>query len=157
MYYLQMDSPVGTLWLAQEGDAITRIEFTWSPPEQARREETPLLRLAREQLSAYFAGRLKVFTLPLAPAGTPFQQAVWQALQRIPYGETRSYADVAREIGHPKAFRAVGGANHRNPISIIIPCHRVIGASGGLTGYGGGLSIKEALLALEKRNCTHCQ
>ncbi|MDH1899273.1 methylated-DNA--[protein]-cysteine S-methyltransferase [Aeromonas caviae] len=98
----------------------------------------------------YFAGRLQRFTLPLAPRGTAFQQAVWQALCDIPYGETRSYGDIARAIGKPNAVRAVGAANGRNPLSIIIPCHRVIGQNGSLTGYAGGLPIKQALLTLER-------
>ncbi|WP_421238760.1 methylated-DNA--[protein]-cysteine S-methyltransferase [Aeromonas enteropelogenes] len=97
----------------------------------------------------YFAGRLQRFTLPLAASGTEFQQAVWQALCDIPYGETRSYGDIARAIGKPNAMRAVGAANGRNPLSIIVPCHRVIGQNGSLTGYAGGLEIKKALLQLE--------
>ncbi|BEE18932.1 methylated-DNA--protein-cysteine methyltransferase [Aeromonas enteropelogenes] len=101
------------------------------------------------EFEAYFAGRLQRFTLPLAASGTEFQQAVWQALCDIPYGETRSYGDIARAIGKPNAMRAVGAANGRNPLSIIVPCHRVIGQNGGLTGYAGGLEIKKALLQLE--------
>ena len=103
------------------------------------------------QLKAYFAGELENFDLPLSPQGTPFQQRVWGELQKIPYGDTISYGELARRIGNPKASRAVGLANGSNPISIVIPCHRVIGANGKLTGYGGGLPIKEKLLALEKR------
>lgn len=105
------------------------------------------------QFEAYFAGHLQRFTLPLAPRGTAFQQAVWQALCDIPYGETRSYSDIARAIGKPNAVRAVGAANGRNPLSIIIPCHRVIGQNGSLTGYAGGLPIKQALLTLEGIPC----
>ncbi|MFQ2094598.1 methylated-DNA--[protein]-cysteine S-methyltransferase [Aeromonas taiwanensis] len=101
------------------------------------------------EFEAYFAGRLQRFTLPLAARGTAFQQAVWRALCDIPYGETRSYGDIARAIGKPSAVRAVGAANGRNPLSIIVPCHRVIGQNGSLTGYAGGLPIKQALLALE--------
>jgi methylated-DNA-[protein]-cysteine S-methyltransferase len=101
------------------------------------------------EFDAYFSGRLQHFTLPLAAHGTAFQQAVWQALCDIPYGETRSYSDIARAIGKPNAVRAVGAANGRNPLSIIVPCHRVIGQNGSLTGYAGGLEIKKALLALE--------
>jgi methylated-DNA-[protein]-cysteine S-methyltransferase len=103
------------------------------------------------QLQAYFAGELENFDLAVSPQGTPFQQKVWSELQRIPYGETLSYGELARRIGNPKACRAVGLANGSNPISIVIPCHRVIGSNGKLTGYGGGLPIKEKLLALEKR------
>ncbi|WP_439836698.1 methylated-DNA--[protein]-cysteine S-methyltransferase [Aeromonas enteropelogenes] len=101
------------------------------------------------EFEAYFAGRLQRFTLPLAASGTEFQQAVWQALCDIPYGETRSYGDIARAIGKPNAMRAVGAANGRNPLSIIVPCHRVIGQNGSLTGYAGGLEMKKALLQLE--------
>lgn len=104
------------------------------------------------EFDAYFAGRLQRFSLPLAARGTAFQQAVWQALCDIPYGETRSYSDIARAIGKPDAVRAVGAANGRNPLSIIVPCHRVIGQNGSLTGYAGGLEIKKALLALERGN-----
>ncbi|MBI4564737.1 MAG: methylated-DNA--[protein]-cysteine S-methyltransferase [Planctomycetes bacterium] len=106
---------------------------------------------ARRQLRAYFAGELREFRLSLALQGTPFQRRVWAGLQTIPYGETISYAELARRIGRPKAGRAVGGANHRNPIAIIVPCHRVIGADGTLVGYGGGLERKKTLLALEAR------
>ncbi|QNF16025.1 methylated-DNA--[protein]-cysteine S-methyltransferase [Aeromonas jandaei] len=104
------------------------------------------------EFDAYFAGRLQRFSLPLAARGTAFQQAVWQALCDIPYGETRSYSDIARAIGKPEAVRAVGAANGRNPLSIIVPCHRVIGQNGSLTGYAGGLEIKTVLLALESGN-----
>lgn len=111
--------------------------------------ETPLLREARAQLDAYFAGRLKEFSLPLAPEGTLFQQNVWKQLLRIPYGETRAYAEIATWAGNPKACRAVGMANNRNPLPIFIPCHRVVGTNGALTGYAGGLDIKLKLLQLE--------
>src|SRR5690606_32489233 len=102
------------------------------------------------QLGAYFAGELQAFDLPLAPEGTPFQRTVWQALQSIPYGQTISYGELAQEIGRPTASRAVGAANGRNPLPIVIPCHRVIGGNGSLTGYGGGLRFKKALLSLER-------
>ena len=104
---------------------------------------------AKAQLSEYFAGTRQEFTLPLSPKGTPFQQKVWAALQTIPYGQTRSYGEIARQIGSPKAARAVGMANHHNPIAILIPCHRVVGQNGALTGYAGGLERKKALLQLE--------
>lgn len=113
--------------------------------------ETPLLKRAGTQLMEYLAGERKEFDLPLAFEGTEFQQAVWKALLAIPYGQTRSYGQIAAVIGKPKACRAVGMANNRNPIAIIVPCHRVIGANGGLVGYGSGLDIKEKLLNLEKR------
>ena len=121
-----------------------------APAEAARNDDTPpLLQEAACQLAAYFAGKLRRFELPLRPAGTPFQQRVWAALCEIPYGEVRSYGAIAARIGSPKAARAVGRANHGNPLPIVIPCHRVIGASGALTGYGGGLPIKEYLLRIE--------
>lgn len=112
---------------------------------------SPLLDRAREQLAVYFHGQRQQFDLPLDLYGTPFQIAVWQALRTIRYGTTRSYGDIARQVGRPKAARAVGGANNRNPVSVIVPCHRVIGSDGALVGYGGGLSIKKMLLAIEER------
>ena len=118
-------------------------------PADAVQAESPILRKARAQLEEYLAGRRTVFDLPLAPCGTDFQRKVWQALTRIPYGETRSYKQIAQAVGCPRGCRAVGLANNRNPISIVIPCHRVIGADGRLVGYGGGLPLKEALLRLE--------
>ena len=113
------------------------------------RPDRPPLPEVRRQLAEYFAGARRAFALPLAPAGTEFERRVWQALSAIPYGETRSYAEVAREIGRPEACRAVGRANGRNPIAVVIPCHRVIGSDGSLTGYGGGLELKRLLLDLE--------
>jgi methylated-DNA-[protein]-cysteine S-methyltransferase len=112
----------------------------------------PVLRQAVEELREYFAGERREFTLPLAPAGTPFQQQVWAALREIPYGATCSYGRIAGRIGRPKACRAVGMANNRNPIAIVVPCHRVVGASGALVGYAAGLEVKEKLLALESMN-----
>ena len=113
---------------------------------------SPLLEEAARQLQEYFAGCRREFSLPLAPRGTEFQRQVWHALEGIPYGETRTYGEIARAIGKPKACRAVGMANHRNPLSILVPCHRVVGADGSLTGYGGGLEAKQFLLELEKRH-----
>lgn len=139
-------SPVGRLMIAAEDGAIIRLERTQAPLEPA---SSPLLCQATEALSLYFAGRLRQFSLPLRPLGTPFQQAVWRQLLQIPYGETRSYGELARCLGKPGGARAVGMANHHNPISILIPCHRVIGADGSLTGYGGGLEMKRYLLGLE--------
>jgi methylated-DNA-[protein]-cysteine S-methyltransferase len=147
-------SPIGELLLVGDGHALTGLymlpDHRHAPPVQAhgRRDPAPL-RAAAAQLDAYFAGELTEFELPLAPAGTPFQRAVWEALRAIPYGETVSYGELARAIGRPTAVRAVGAANGRNPISIVVPCHRVIGAGGALTGYGGGLERKRYLLALE--------
>lgn len=147
------ESPIGPLGVGEEDGAITLILFAGQqPPEGYREGESPLLEEAWAQLERYFAGELRQFSLPLAPAGTPFQQAVWRALEEIPYGETRSYGEIASQVGRPKASRAVGAANHRNPIPIVIPCHRVIGAGGTLTGYGGGLDRKRLLLDLERQN-----
>ncbi|HBT76686.1 MAG TPA: methylated-DNA--[protein]-cysteine methyltransferase [Planctomycetaceae bacterium] len=113
--------------------------------------ETGLIGKAAEQLKEYLAGERTDFELPLAPAGTPFQMAVWSALRQVPYGATRSYGQIANAIGKPTASRAVGGANNRNPIAIIVPCHRIIGADGSLTGYAGGMDLKRRLLDLEKK------
>ncbi len=145
-----MDSPIGKLTLTADDQAITRLDFGAVAKEPV--QETPLLKEAQRQLDAYFRGELHTFTVPLRPSGTPFQQQVWQALQGIPYGQTTSYGALAAHIGNPKAMRAVGMANNRNPLSILIPCHRVVGKNGSLVGYGGGLPIKEHLLALEKRH-----
>lgn len=140
------DSPIGPMTLVQEGEALTRLDFDVpSQPEEA----TPLLLEACRQLREYFAGERKAFALPLAPAGTEFQKKVWAALRDIPWGETRSYGDIARAIGKPTACRAVGMANGRNPLPIFIPCHRVIGTNGSITGYSGGLEKKRFLLRLE--------
>jgi methylated-DNA-[protein]-cysteine S-methyltransferase len=154
MLFTTLDSPVGGLLLLGDAEALTGLFF----PEHARRpggealgEHRPgAFAAAAEQLEAYFAGRLAAFDLPLAPAGTPFQQDVWRALRTVPYGETTTYGELARRAGHPGAARAVGAATARNPISIVTPCHRAVGASGALTGYAGGLERKRALLALER-------
>lgn len=151
-YKFFYDTPVGTICLGQEDDFITNLYFKDERVlEDSEIKETPLIKEAKRQLDEYFSGNRKVFDLPLRTQGTEFQQDVWQALQGIPYGETRYYGEIARKIGNPKAPRAVGLANNRNPISIIIPCHRVIGKSGKLVGYGGGLHIKELLLDLENK------
>lgn len=148
-------TPLGPVGIVENGGGITHLFFgRMARPEAASWEETPLLRRAAGQLDEYFQGRRRSFDLPLCPQGTAFEQAVWQVLQTIPYGETRSYADVARRIGRPTACRAVGRANGRNPIGIVIPCHRVIGANGKLTGYAGGLSLKQYLLELEQGQTT---
>jgi methylated-DNA-[protein]-cysteine S-methyltransferase len=154
-WYTRIPSPLGPLLLAGTPDALTDIRL---PGERAplapgsgwTASDAPF-RDAIRQLEAYFAGALRRFDLRLEPAGTPFQQRVWGALLEIPYGETISYAELARRIGRPDAFRAVGAANGRNPLPIVIPCHRVIGHDGRLVGYGGGLPAKERLLALERR------
>jgi len=140
------NSPIGPLHIAEQDGAITHLVFR---PLDGTLGETPLLRQCAEQLDAYFAGELRTFDLPLAPAGTSFQRRVWETLQTIPYGETWSYKSLAEAADCPRGYRAVGLANNRNPISILIPCHRVVGASGALTGYGGGLSNKAYLLDLE--------
>ena len=156
MYYCYLETPIGDLLLAGDNTGLALIGF----PEGAMRRdpdedwifnEKPFAK-ARAQLSDYFAGKRKSFELELKPTGTEFQLQVLEELQKIPYGETCSYRDIAERIGRPKAVRAVGAANGRNPIPIVIPCHRVIGASGDLTGFGGGLPTKEALLRLELEN-----
>ena len=146
MYQLLLQSPVGPLTLSGTEAAVTGLSFGGAPEAGPA---CPLLEAAAGELAEYFQGRLQVFTVPLAPAGTPFQQRVWAALCEIPFGATASYGDIAARIGNPRACRAVGMANHRNPIAILIPCHRVVGRSGGLVGYAGGLEVKRALLELE--------
>lgn len=146
------DSPVGKLTLISDGAALAHCEFE-NPRyayDSAPAGKDKILDQARRELDLYFKGKLKDFDVPVAPRGTEFQRACWKALQGIPYGATRSYGQQAVAIGKPKAVRAVGLANGRNPISIIIPCHRVIGANGGLTGYGGGMPRKQFLLDLEQ-------
>ncbi|HEX4405519.1 MAG TPA: methylated-DNA--[protein]-cysteine S-methyltransferase [Polyangia bacterium] len=148
-------TPVGPLMLVGEGDALVGVYFdnaalSASPPREWSRDDRRL-RPAARQLAAYFAGTRTTFDVPLAPRGTDFRRAVWDELLRIPYGETTTYGELARRLGKPAAQRAVGGANHHNPIAIIIPCHRVIGADGSLTGYGGLMSRKRVLLDLEAR------
>jgi methylated-DNA-[protein]-cysteine S-methyltransferase len=157
-YYAQIESPVGPLLLAADDAGLRQVEFVKG---KRAGQSTPVLsgncaplQEAIRQLKAYFAGKRERFDLPLAPEGTPFQRAVWKLLCEIPYGETISYGELARRIGNPKASRAVGLANGANPIAIVIPCHRVIGSNGKLTGYGGGLPLKEKLLALERRQLT---
>ena len=142
-----MTSPVGPLTLQSHGEAVCAVLFgRRGEPAEA---DTAVLRQCEEELTAYFAGKLRTFTVPLGPVGTPFQLSVWEALRQIPYGETRTYGEIAAAIGNPRACRAVGMANNRNPISILIPCHRVIGSGGALVGYGGGLEVKKFLLKLE--------
>ena len=151
--YHVMPSPIGDLLLAGDDDALRIVHFQGGVrPTQPKPEWEPDARPFREtmrQLNAYFAGKLKAFDLPLKPAGTEFQLKVWKTLRTIPYGETWSYGDIARRIRRPAAFRAVGAANGQNPIPVIIPCHRVVGSDGSLTGFGGGLPIKRQLLTLE--------
>jgi len=151
-YRASLDTPLGAMRALFDGPSLVALAFDESPVPatgDVPRAVAPSLAALRNALDAYFAGRASLFDVPLAPEGTPFQRAVWQALLEIPFGATASYAEIARRIGRPKAVRAVGAANARNPIAIIVPCHRVIGTDGSLTGYAGGLERKRALLALE--------
>jgi methylated-DNA-[protein]-cysteine S-methyltransferase len=156
MYYCYLVSPVGDLLLAGDEDALCLVGFSkgsmrYDPDPDWIFNEKPFAE-ARRQLKEYFDGERKGFDLPVQLTGTEFQVRVLEELQRIPYGETASYADIAAKIGRPKAVRAVGAANGRNPVPIIVPCHRVIGSRGDLTGFGGGLDTKQALLRLEAEN-----
>jgi methylated-DNA-[protein]-cysteine S-methyltransferase len=139
-------TPIGTLLLERNGDGLGGVRFGG---EKVAVSADPLLLDAAGQLRAYFAGELREFELPLAPHGTPFQREVWAAVAAVPYGQTATYAQIAAAVGRPSACRAVGAANGRNPLPVIVPCHRVIGAAGALTGYGGGLDRKRSLLDLE--------
>lgn len=151
VYYYE--TGLGTIGIAEANGGITHLFFEGEafPEKEYRKEETPLLTEAGRQLTEYFEGKRRDFDLPLAPAGTEFMLRVWKALQEIPYGETRSYKEIAAAVGNGNACRAVGLANNRNPIAIVIPCHRVIGTDGSLVGYGGGLDKKAYLLKLEKK------
>lgn len=151
-FYINYLSPIGPLFIREENKMITHLSFQPLSCAGDILSETPLLSETKKQLDQYFAGRRKFFDLPLKPRGTDFQQKVWKELQKIKYGETVSYLEIAERVENPKACRAVGMANHRNPIAIVIPCHRVVGKNGQLTGYAGGLHIKEFLLNLEKEN-----
>jgi methylated-DNA-[protein]-cysteine S-methyltransferase len=156
--YKMMDSPVGRLKLVASDNGLAAILWQNDRPSRVRLgeliedERHPVLVETARQLGEYFAGKRKTFSVSLDMRGTRFQRDVWEALLAIPFGETRSYADLARRLGNPQATRAVGAANGRNPISIIVPCHRVIGSSGKLTGFAGGLDIKARLLDLEQKN-----
>ncbi|ANW66064.1 cysteine methyltransferase [Mycobacterium sp. djl-10] len=153
--YRMINSPIGMLTLAGRGPVLTNLRMvdqTYEPDRADWALDDRAFPDAVEQLDAYFAGELHTFDLRLEFEGTPFQRRVWEALRSIPYGETRSYGEIAMQIGSPTAFRAVGLANGHNPIAVIVPCHRVIGANGSLTGFGGGLDRKRTLLELEKSN-----
>ncbi len=157
MRYDEIETPIGPLLVAADEAGLRRIFFpsrgTAQAPEQGWvRDPAPFRELAR-QLTEYFRGKRRAFSLTLAPEGTEFQLATWRALSEIPYGTTISYAELARRIGRPAASRAVGAANGANPLPVVVPCHRVIGADGSLTGFGGGLPIKRALLELEGAAC----
>lgn len=188
LYRKEIMTPCGPLTLLCDGRALTAVRFgreadgaATAKTAQAgtiqsgagaetRKKEMPaqevqemqeaqeILEQAAREIGEYFEGKRRAFAVPTAAAGTPFQQAVWNALKEIPYGETRTYGEIARRIGHPRASRAVGQANNRNPLPIVVPCHRVIGTSGALTGYAGGLAVKERLLELERtprrRSCS---
>lgn len=168
MYWSEMESPIGPLVLLATDTGLCHIDFgsyaareaplrqwadRWRPDggaPWAAEPEHPVIREATGELKRYFAGELEVFSVKLDLRGTPFQTRVWQALLDVPFGEVRSYKHIAEAIGQPKAVRAVGGANNRNPLPLIVPCHRIIGASGELVGYGGGMEIKTFLLQLER-------
>lgn len=154
IWYDNLATPIGSLRLVADDQGLREI---WFETGRHQREPAPswtrsaeALAFARVQLEQYFAGTRQVFELPLHPLGTPFQLAVWRELARIPYGATISYGELARRLGQPQAMRAVGAANGRNPLPIVLPCHRVIGANGSLTGFGGGLPTKRFLLAMEE-------
>lgn len=147
MYISKLTSPIGPLYLTSDGEAVTGLYFT--PQDGENGDTLPLHQQAAAELAAYFRGELRTFSLPLRLEGTDFRKKVWEALRGIPYGETITYGELARRVGQPQASRAVGQANHFNPISIIVPCHRVVGTNGKLTGYGGGMENKEFLLKLE--------
>jgi methylated-DNA-[protein]-cysteine S-methyltransferase len=156
VYFSHLDSPIGRLLIAATDDGLRYIHFeNDGMPKRRKNKDEIWIESAEktkpyaDELRAYFKGELRVFKCKLDLVGTEFQKKCWRALTRIPYGKTCSYADIAREAGSPQAYRAVGQANHNNPIPIIVPCHRVIGSNGTLTGYGGGLSTKEKLLRLE--------
>lgn len=169
--YHEYESPIGQIRLAADDGVIISLELAGTPgtnhflrkgeltyeesgkkwiADGAEDRETPVICQAHQELEEYFAGKRQRFSVPFSAKGTPFQEKVWKALLTIPYGETRTYGQIAAQIGKPAASRAVGMANHMNPISILIPCHRVVGANGALTGYGGGLDLKEYLLGLEQ-------
>ena len=157
IYYDDMPSPIGVLRLVADKQGLREVRFAEprhprsTPTEWIAAREPLALAMARAQLQEYFAGERTAFDLPLHPLGTPFQRGVWRELARIPYGATASYGEIAERIENPAAVRAVGSANGRNPIPIVVPCHRVIGGDGSLTGFGGGLATKQFLLELEQR------
>jgi methylated-DNA-[protein]-cysteine S-methyltransferase len=157
LFYKEMESPVGKLKLVASSEALVAVLWEEERPNRVKLDtmnldpQHPILIEAERQLSEYFAGKRIQFDLPLQPDGTEFQKRVWQALRDIPFGKTKSYLDVARAVGSPDASRAVGAANGKNPLSIVVPCHRVVGANGALTGFAGGLETKATLLALEAR------
>lgn len=150
MERLSVETSLGRFTLAAQGEWIVGLSLPGSPPPSCPQGETEVLRQARRELLEYLAGERTRFTLPMRPQGTDFQRQVWGALMEIPYGQTRSYGALAAALGRPGAARAVGQANRRNPIPLLIPCHRVVGSDGSLTGYAGGLNVKKRLLDLEQ-------
>lgn len=151
-YIFFYQTAIGKIGIAEKNGSITDLYLEHDQiPDDANLHETEMIHLAGVQVTEYLSGVRKEFSLPLDPKGTPFMQTVWTALCAVPYGETRSYKEIAQTIGNPGACRAVGLANNRNPIPLFIPCHRIIGSDGGLTGYRGGLTVKSYLLELEKR------
>jgi methylated-DNA-[protein]-cysteine S-methyltransferase len=150
MIHTTVDSPIGELLLVGDGRSLHRLHMLDAPARTRLPRDDDAFAAVREQLAEYFAGERQTFDVPLAMEGTEFQRAVWSALREIPYGETTSYGELARRLGRPEASRAVGAANGSNPIAVIVPCHRVIGADGSLTGFGGGLERKRTLLDLER-------
>jgi methylated-DNA-[protein]-cysteine S-methyltransferase len=157
VYFDCIVSPLGPMVLASDGEALTGAWFDGQRhqppigPDWRRRADLPVLRRAAAELAEYFAGERTAFDLPLAPAGTPFQRSVWMAIAQVRYGETIAYRELAARVGRPLGLRAAGAATGRNPLSIVIPCHRIVGADGRLTGYAGGLMRKRSLLGLERR------
>ena len=149
-YYYSYRTGMCQIWICEENNHITRVSFH-KPEDGYTEQETRLIREAARQIDEYLDGERTSFNLPLNPQGTTFQKSVWDALIKVYYGETRTYKQIAEEIGNPKSCRAVGLANNKNPIAIIIPCHRIIGSNGKLVGYAGGLDVKEKLLYLERR------
>jgi methylated-DNA-[protein]-cysteine S-methyltransferase len=151
MYRIYHNSPIGLLELTADDTAVTGLYFLNTGRKQGKESTGRVLKECVKQLTEYFSGKRKVFDIKVNPVGTPFQKSVWNELLKIPYGETVSYGEIAERIGNPKSVRAVGLANGSNPISIIIPCHRVIGKNGSLVGYGGGIENKRYLLELEQK------
>lgn len=149
--YFYEDTPIGKLCIGEKDGAITRVTWEHIPKEHVL-EKTELIQTCKQQLDEFFEGERREFDIPLQPGGTEFQKKVWNALREIPYGETCSYKDIAVAVGNPKAARAVGMANNRNPIAVIVPCHRVVGANGKMVGYAAGIDKKVWLLDLEKQN-----
>lgn len=161
LLYMRTPSPVGPLFLAVSEKGLVRLEFAGreqklGSADTALHESKSTIAPYLRELNEYFAGERREFSFPLDLRGTPFQLACWNSLLAIPYGETRSYHDQAEAIGHPRAYRAVGMSNNRNPVAIVVPCHRVIASSGSLCGYGGGLDLKQRLLDLERSQIHPC-